>query len=54
MLFGAWRSLMDALSDCEEIISLSVAVWPHARSLHTDDSAPSIPTYWLASLGKNH
>jgi len=36
MLFNAWRSQMFALSDSEEIMSLSLAVWPQSTNV-TDD-----------------
>jgi len=36
MLFNAWRSQMFALSDSEEIMSLSIAVWPQSTNV-TDD-----------------
>ncbi len=33
MLFNAWRSQMFALSDSEEIMSLSITVWPQSTNV---------------------
>jgi hypothetical protein len=33
MLFGAWRSQIDALSDIEDSMSLSVVFWPKATNV---------------------
>ena len=49
MLFDAWRSQMDALSDSDEIMSLSNAVWPQFPIVtdgqtdgRADDTPPTI------------
>ena len=56
MLFVSWRSQMEALSACEEIMTRSIAVWPQSTIVtdgltdrQTDDTTPTIPTHWLVS-----
>ncbi len=60
MLFNAWRSQMFALSDSEEIMSLSIAVWPQSTNVtdrQTDDRRQTdrpvaIPTHWLTAMSR--
>ena len=33
MLFGAWRTQMEALPECEEIMSPPIAVWPQCMNV---------------------
>ena len=45
---------MEALSACEEIMSLSIAVWPQSTNVTDDrrrqtDRPVAIPTHWLPS-----
>jgi len=50
MLFGVWRSQMEDLSACEEIMSPSIAVWPQCTNVTDGQTGRvAIPTHWLAS-----
>jgi len=53
MLIGAWRSQMEALPACEEIMSPSIAVWPQCTSvtdIQTDDRQTGLWQYRLIGL----
>ena len=55
MLFGAWCSQVEDLSDCEEIMTLPIAVWPQSTNVtdrQTTDNTLAIPTHGFLAMSR--